>query len=141
MGVAGRLDTLLVGLMDAKAKEDAAKARRIAIEEEIANLVETPDKGQKTVRLPSGWGITVKRGYNFSANVESMKAAWAGLAMARELGLGFPVPLKVKESLDEKGYEWYRKNHPNLFSLLAEHVTAKPKKVSVSFRSPKEEGQ
>ena len=130
-----RLDSLSMGLIKAKVEEETAKAKRIAIEIEIANLIVTPDKGQETVRLPSGWGVTVKRGYNLSANIEKMKVAWA----AHYLPENLPVPLKTKESLDEKGYEWYRENHPDLFLVLAEHVTAKPKKVSVSLKNPKEE--
>lgn len=129
-------DTLLRGLaaqlLEHKREEDFWKAKRIESEQAIAAQIPGPEKGQKTVTLEGGTKITVNRGLSYKADIEAI----------RELLTGFesPPPIKSKTTheLDVMGYEWYRDNLPDSFDRIAQHVTVKPRKVSVSVEVGKE---
>ena len=130
-----QLNGLALQLAHAKATEDQATAKRIEIEEQIAALVPTEEVGQATVKVADGTKLVVKRGLNYKADVPAVEATF------RELPSGpddepLPLPIKSKttRSLDEKGYEWYRQNRPDVFAKIAPHVTVTPKKVSVELK-------
>jgi len=127
-----RLDSLAGDLLDAKAEEDIARKRRIAIEEQIADLVPTEERGQQTVSLSGGYKLTVKRDLSYKADVEAICACAAKCCE-------YPPPIKSKTTheLDVAGYEWYRERYPDVFSLLAQHVEVKPKKVAITVKVPK----
>jgi hypothetical protein len=94
---------------------------------EIAKLVPCPDRGQKTVTLLDGTKLTIEKGFNYKADFDALE----------KIGTAFtPAPIKTKttKELDEKGYEWYKANNPEMFALLAQHVTVTPKKVSISVK-------
>ena len=125
------LNELAKNLFDAKRTEDAAKKARITAEEAIALLVETDDNGSKTVDAGEGLKVTVKRAMAYEADVEAIRA----LDIPEDL---LPVELHpaipAEYGFDEKGYEWLRKERPDVFAKVAEHVTATPRKVSVSLK-------
>gem|GEM_PF-1624118 len=129
------LDSLARELVAAKVAESAAKASRLAIESKIVALVAI-EKGKKqvTLPLPSSTKIVVKQGNNYKADVEAIKRLFNSPQL-KELEL--PAPIETKDSLSVKGYEWYRENHPDVYVLLAEHVTVTPAKASVAVQSPK----
>ena len=116
-----KLEKLATALYDAKKAEDAAKESRVAIEEEIAALVETPDSGSKTVTAGS-LKVTVKRGFSYKADVQAILG----------LGLADP-PLKTKIELHEKAYEDIRATDSGLFAKLSKFVTVTPRKVAVTL--------
>lgn len=122
----GRLANQLIA---AKCEEADAKAKRIAVEEEIIKVIEAPDNGQASLRVNGGKvKITVKRGYNYKADIDSLDN------VSHALDLHPPVKRKMVAELDEKGYEWYRKNKPDAFAAMSKHVVATPKKVSVTVK-------
>ncbi len=126
---AANLVNVAINLRKAKEVEARTKANRIKLEELLASLVPTKEIGQTTTVLTNGMKVTVKRGYNYSADLAEI-----GAILVQNADDELPAPVKVKttRSLDVKGYEWYRENHPGLFKLLAEHVTVTPAKVSVT---------
>jgi len=123
---------LSVNLRAAKAREESAKANRIAIEDQIASLVPGPEVGQKTVAIKDGSKLVVTRGLNYKADLEVIRKTLTNP--------DFPPPIKSKTTyqLDVDGYEWYKANHPDVFSLLVGHVSVTPKKVSVVLKPAKE---
>jgi hypothetical protein len=124
------LESLYDVLKNAKQAEDTAQRERIFIEEQIAALVHTKDVGQKTVTLSDGKKITVKRALNYRADCEAIQDSHCWVS------LGTPAPIKTKttKTLDEKGYEWYRSNLPEVFNKISKHVTVTPAKVSVTLK-------
>lgn len=130
-----KLGELCTALYDAKKAEDAANAKRIEIEEQIAALVETGDNGSKTVDAENGLKVTVKRAMIYKANVEAIRdigdtALPAGVA----LPLKFVPPQPAGYEFDEKAYEKMRETAPNAWAMIAKHVEAKPRKVSVALK-------
>ncbi len=115
----------------AKIALSAAKADLVEVEVKLACLIPGPESGQRTINLADKRKIVVTRGFNYSADCKELAKL--------DLGEGFPPPIKssATASLDEVGYEWYRKNRPELFTKIAEHVSAKPKKISVTIKEPK----
>ena len=135
--MAARLYVLAVNLRAAKETEECAKARRIEIEEMIAKSVPGPESGQVTVPVKGGLKLVVKRGFNYQADLNKIQHLWDD----SELPIGnimAPIKSKTTHELDAKGYEWYRENHPDVFSLISQHVTVTPKKVSVVLKSAEE---
>lgn len=122
--------------LKAKETEEAAKKLRISYEEEIVALIETKEQGSKTVTLgDSGIKITVKRGLIYKANLKDIRGVFTDeMISIKELSV--PIVTKIEEKLDEKGYEWYRANHPEIFRELSEFVTVTPKKTSVTVKVP-----
>jgi hypothetical protein len=117
-------------LLQAKEKEQAATNDRIAIEERIAALVPTEDVGQKTIALPEGVKVTVKRGLNYKADCESILDICCKLELEN-----IPIKVKTTRDLDEKIYNWYYKNDKDTFRVISEYVTVSPKKVSVTLKT------
>ena len=126
------LDVLVFNLLAAKWEEEVKKQNRINLEEKIAALVETKEVGQRTVALPSGVKLTVKRGLTYKADCEAIQEC------CNAANVQF-VPTKSKTTieLDEKGYEWYRANDPQMFGIFSTHVEVKPKKVAITIKDSK----
>lgn len=130
LGAKTTISNLCYLLIQAKAGEEFAKRERIVIEEKIAALVPTKDSGQKTVTLEDGSKVTVKRGFNYRADIDGIMKSLKGTQHA--------PPIKTKYELDICGYEWYRKNRPESFVYLSEFVTVTPKKVAVTLTAAKD---
>jgi len=122
------LRRLATTLAAAKTAEENVKKHRISLEENIAKFIESPDVGQKTVKLKNGLKITVKRGYNYKADLDAIKDGWDANWSA--------LPIVTKESLDTKGYEYYLGEKGDAAALLRKHVTLTPKKVAVTLKTP-----
>ena len=125
---AARLYVLSVNLRTAKDRENGMKARRIAIEEQIAALIPGPETGQKTVVVKDGSKLVVTRGLNYKADLDGIMNSLADTEWQS------PIKSKSTCQLDVEGYEWYRKNHPDVFNHIAQHVSVTPKKVSVVLK-------
>jgi len=131
------LHDLALKLLKAKHLESEAKCDRIKLEDLIAALVTTPEQGQKTVKLEDGSKLTVKRGLIYKANVRDIRDVFRGPSCNDSYkDMYVPIKKTVKEELDVKGYEWYRKNFPQIFQELSEFVTVTPKKTSVAITGP-----
>ena len=122
------LEYLVRRLRATKKTEEDVKALRILCEEKIAKLIPGPERGQKTVTLSNGSKVTVERGFNYHADCPAI------LDCVKDFP---PVKSKTSIELDVTGYEWYLKNDPEKFALLAQHVVATPKKVSVTIKDRK----
>lgn len=131
-----KLRTLANSFLKAKEDEETAKAARISVEEEIAALIETPEQGQTTVSIPirfeKALKITVKRGLIYKADARDIREVFLDAFIAERLPI--PIVTKIEEKLDVKGYEWYKENHPEIFSELSEFVTVTPKKTAVTVK-------
>lgn len=125
-------ESLKQAVVDAQAALDANTTA-------IAELVPGPDAGQKTAKVSDDWKVTVKRELIYKPDVNAMRNFCAVNTID-----GNPIyaPLKVKtsEELDEKGYKWYQKNHPDVWAQLATFVTSKPAKVAVEVKPVKKKG-
>jgi hypothetical protein len=133
------IDYLVRRLLSAKQTEEEAKTKRIACEEKLIALIPCPDRGQKTLTLSSGVKVTVEKGFNYKADIGKIQSTIASLSESSDLSEGtcYPAPVKTKTTseLDVIGYEWYRENHPEIFSQIAPFVTVTPKKTSVTVKA------
>ncbi len=124
-----QLNALAKNLHTAKRAEAKAKADRIAIEEQISNLVPVEGgRGSKTVDAGEGMKITVKYGFSYKAEVEAIR----NLDIPEEV-----MPVKFKPSaweFDKTAYEKVRQSHPDIAKKLAEFVVATPAKVGVTIK-------
>ncbi len=127
-----KLSDLAFELAHDKAVEEKAKAQRIETEERIAKLVPGPEKGSKTVTLPNGSKITVKRDLNFKADCGAIERICSSTGRVH-----VPVKVKTTRELDEKGYQWYRDNDVEGFAMMAEHVVVTPAKTAVTLQGAK----
>lgn len=121
------LSQLATALYDAKKAEDAAKKIRIAVEDQIALMVETAENGSRTVNA-GDLKVTVKRALSYEADVN---------AIMKVEGSEDDMPLTLVPAewvFDEKRYEALRQENPALFAALSAHVTTKPRKVSVTLK-------
>ena len=128
MSAAPDLLSLARDLAAAKAAEDAAKARRVAIEEQIAAAVPTVEgKMQTTATLP-GLKVTVKRGMRYKVDPECFKEAIDPSI--------YEGCFKHKETWDvvPTRYEALRQLNPQAFATLSRHITATPSKPSVELK-------
>jgi hypothetical protein len=120
------LDKAIELLFDAKRAEETAKADRISAEEAIASLVDGPETGAKTVAGGNGVKVTVTRGLTYKADVNGIRAINSDL-----------IPIKLtpaKYALDDKAYNALSETNPTLFAEVAQFVTSKPKKTSVTLK-------
>ena len=127
------LAILAAELWEAKKREGAATKLRIAIENEIAALAPGPEKGQVTVTLKDGAKVVVKRALNYKADLAAIEEVFLEVLEP----LLPPLKMSTTTDLDVAGYEWYRKNHPEVFELFKAHVVVTPKKTSVILKAPK----
>jgi hypothetical protein len=122
------LEHLAKRLLDTKLEENEVKARRIELEEQIAELVETPERGSRTVEAGEGVKVTVKRGLLYKVDVSGLRAS----GLADEFGVLKSVPATFK--LDEAAYERVTSESQNAATRLSEYVTVTPAKVSVTVK-------
>jgi len=118
------LEEAVAAFVDAKRREDAAKAERLACEELICQLQPPKPEGSMTVEA-GGYKVTLTG--SMAYKVEDLEAL-------REITRGWDanlVPLKTKTELDATGCKWLRENRPELWGQLARVITVKPAKVGV----------
>ena len=124
-----QLVSLAGSLRRAKVEEDLARKRRVGIEEQILTLLPNWEKGQKTFVPDGGVSITVKRDLSYKADLQAIDGVFT---TPGRRSLIPPIKYKTERVLDTAGYEWYREQHPELFSSIAKHVEVKPKKPNVT---------
>lgn len=118
------LDALVEQWIAAKRDEDAANARRVAIEAQICEAQPPREEGATTVEA-GGMKITLTGKLNYKADdleaLRNITAKWdANL-----------VPLKTKTELDASGCKWLRANRPELWAEVARVITVTPAKTSI----------
>ena len=115
----------------AKGAEKQAKATRIVAENAIAAAVEGPERGQVTRSLPDGTKIVVKRSIIYHCNAAAIQKECEDFCHFNNAKVHVPLKYSTKVDLDVTAYEFYRRNYPDFFLLLAKHVEIKPAKTSV----------
>lgn len=122
------LELLTQAWQRAKADEEAANARRIAIESDIYQLVEDslPDKGTTTLET----GMKIVTGFTESWDQEKIadvqESLWPSDA---------PFPFKREWKPDGRAISSLRDYQPRLYQLIADCLTLKPRKPSFSVKS------
>jgi hypothetical protein len=119
------LESVVHEWMQAKHQEDAAKARRLALEERILALNPAPEEGSATRVLDNGFKLTLTG--KLSYKCDDLAALLEGIALWPEN----LKPVKTKIELDETGCKFLRKNEPGMWSTLAQFVTVQPAKTAV----------
>ena len=74
----------------------------------------------------------VKRSIIYNCDVAGIKRTCKDFCEANDASVYVPLKSSTKIVLDTEAYEYYRKNYPDFFSLLAKHVQVKPAKTSVT---------
>ncbi len=121
----------------AKNAENVAKEARIGAELAVAELIDGPDSGQRSVRLPDGRAVVVKRALNYRVNVSDMNAAIREISQSRRSVISSPIKTSTSYKLDVKGYEWYRNHDNQVFATISDHVIITPAKTAVSIEEAK----
>ena len=119
------LDALVVEWMQAKAEEDAANERRLAIEQAILAVNPAPEEGSQTVKLANGFKLTLTGKLTYK--VDDMDA----LIRACSVWPAHMQPIKTVVQLDATGCKFLRGHEPAVWASIASHVTVKPAKVAV----------
>lgn len=115
-------------LAAAKAAEESAKARRAALEDELAALVPPVEGRQQSTARVAGLKVTVKRPVRYAVDPEAFRLETIPPNV-------FETCFRHKESWDvvPRNYEALRQLNPAAFADLSRYVTAKPGKVSVEL--------
>ena len=127
--MAQKLEELACELHAAKVAEDKAKAARIALEEKIAALIETPENGSRTVAAGE-IKITVKRGITYSADFNGLFGAGLSASIMERVVTDVPATY----DFNAKGFEALRTEDPAAYHEVAKYVSTKPRKVAVTLK-------
>ncbi len=119
-------------LIQAKAAEAQAKATRIVAENALAAVITGPEKGQVTRDLPDGTKIVVKRSIIYHCDPAGIKQTCDDFCRIYKAKVHIPLKHSTKVELDVTAYEFYKRNYPDFFLLLAKHVEVRPAKTSVT---------
>lgn len=125
---ASTLADLAHQLMNAKLAEEAAKRRRVEIEDQIIELADVKEEGSTTVDLANGFKLTTTGKLTYKVTSPGAVEAIREIARGWTDGL---CPIKTKSELDETGCKWLRANAPQLWAQIATVIEIKPAKVAV----------
>jgi len=115
--------------LQAKAAEEAAREARIRIEDEMIQALGCRDEGSQT-HDADGYKITITGKINRTLD----RAAWESIASKVPEDLR---PVEYKPSLDLKGLRYLQDHNPDVYRVVAEAVTAKPGKASITVKEAK----
>lgn len=113
-------------LFNAKLDEAKATAKRIALEEELIELVGAKKEGAQTHTI-GDFKITITGRINRKIDWDLFDS---GIASKIPETLH---PVKVKRELDETGVKYLENNEPQLYKILAKALTVKPAKTNVTI--------
>lgn len=120
------LATALEVYIEAKRREDLAKKQRIEAEERILALSPAKEEGSQTIEV-GGFKLTTTFAITYSCDdVQALISDARAANVPEQL-----VPVKTKVELDATGAKWLRKNEPDVWRVLAKHITTKAAKSSV----------
>jgi hypothetical protein len=123
----GTIDELAGRLDDLKAKEKAAKEKRIEAEEDlIAATKFSKEEGSETFE-GGAYKVTVTAKINRKLDAD----IYSSMEEAIPENLR---PVEWKPSLDLAGYRWLQDNEPKIFRMIAKAVTEKPGKPAVTLK-------
>lgn len=125
---ASRLDQLAYQLEIAKDAEASAKAKRIAIEEELCAAAGVKTEGSLSA---SGeyYRVTTVAGFTRTLDLEK----WHEIKDQIPEHIASKI-IRLKQELDTKHLKNLQELDPAHYNIVAEAITTKPKKVSVRFQ-------
>jgi hypothetical protein len=120
-----RLYDLCADLISAKADENLANERRVAIEREIIAITGLPDEGTATTDC-GVYKVKVEQKINRKIDPKAYALIVDQIPEAIR-------PVRVVEELkvETKGVHWLRDNEPGYYKLLCSAMEEKPAKPSV----------
>lgn len=122
------IDQLVADFIAAKAAENAATKRRVAIEELIIALLGKREESAETHELDNGMKVTITGKVSYSADMEKLQEICAKLPQEFR-------PIKTKVELDSTGCKFLRANEPAIWAKLAKAITVKPAKTGVEVKA------
>lgn len=120
------LNELAAALAAAKAAENAAKQERLVIEDQILALIDKKDEGTVADK-DSGIKVTFK--VNRTVDTEALQTAWDRLPEHAHKAF------KWKADVDIKGLRGLKDFDEAAYGIVAQFITAKPAKPTVSLLS------
>ncbi len=109
--------------LEAKAAEDASKARRVEIEKAIVSRLGKREEGSKTHNIGTH-KVTVTGVINRTLD----KGVWESIKDQIPEKLR---PVTYVPKLDTTGVKWLQTNDPDIYRLVAKALTIKPGKTNV----------
>jgi len=108
--------------LDAKAEENAARAKRIEIEEELLAILPCREEGSQTSKLENGMRVVTEGRLNRSIDAKALSDDWNELPAIIQGTFHWKPDLKITcfKSLED--------DHK---ALIAKYVTTKPAKAGV----------
>lgn len=125
---------LIEELYEAKAAEEAAKAKRVQLEADLAKALEVPEQweGSQT-RTVNEYKVCVKRAMNVKIDAARLKEI---ISRNNNLEHAAGVAFRWKAELDKKGWNTLGSLVQGAFS---EAITKTPGKVSITVELKKED--
>jgi len=121
-----QLETLTIAWLDAKATEQAANKNRIRIEEEIFDIIRPNAEGRMSLKLGSGYKLTLTSKMIYKGDCDALEA------MSADWPAEFQV-VRLKKDLNETKLKEIRMYRPEVWRRMSDIITMKPAKVSVSI--------
>lgn len=121
-----QLETLSAFWLAAKAEEQAANKKRIRFEEEILAIVRPNAEGRMSLKLGSGYKLTLDSKMIYKGDCDKLEA------MSEDWPAEYQV-VRTKKDLNETKLKEIRMYRPEVWLRMSEAITMKPAKVSVSI--------
>lgn len=109
--------------LEAKRREDEAKAARIKIEDEISQALDAKDEGSITHKVEP-YKVTLSQPIYRKVDMSVWETIKGFIPMEA-------WPLKMKIEVDDTGCRWLMENRPDLWKIAATAITATPGKIGV----------
>lgn len=109
--------------LEAKRREEEAKASRIKIEDEISEALDAKAEGSITHKVEP-YKVTLSQPIYRKMDWEMWKTIKGDIPA--ELW-----PVKMKLEVDDAGCRWMMENRPDLWAIVAKAITATPGKIGV----------
>ena len=108
--------------LDAKAEENAARAKRVEIEEELLAILPCREEGSQTIKLENGMRVVTEGRMTRSIDAKALQDDWNDLPAIIQGTFHWKPDLKITcfKSMDD-----------DQKSLIAKYVTTKPAKAGV----------
>ncbi len=123
------IDGLAAEWLSAKAEEQAANKRRLAIEKDLTAALEAKDEGSITHTLEDH-KVTLTQPVSRSLDVRKWETIKHKIPTAMH-------PVKVEIKADVTGVKYLTNNEPELWAKVAEAFTSKPGKIGVKVEELK----
>jgi len=115
-------------LMAAKKLHEETKKLVLEHEQELIDILGSPDEGSKTHRL-NGYKVELKGVINRKVDWDVLHAVCQQIEQQEAF---FAAPIKYKQELDETEVKRLYREQPGLYARLAKAITATPGKTGVT---------